>query len=91
MGIWRKMMCGIGRHKRLDLIQTFGMAQRVGCPHCGKQFAIHHGFQSSISWGAEVESMYRLFGHTDMDEKHASWQRYRADCGFTPTLSKGEG
>lgn len=79
--MWRKFQCWSGRHKRLDVISTFGAAQHVGCPYCGRQIGIHHSLRQCVPWGPEFADLYRDFGH-DVDRPLARWQQYRKDAGF---------
>jgi hypothetical protein len=72
----RGIRCRLGFHKVLDVIQTFGAAQHVGCPDCGRDFAIHHGVRAFLPWDAEFADMYRRFGH-DVDGPLALWRAVR--------------
>ena len=74
--LFKKLRCRIGMHQQLDVIQTFGSAQRIGCPDCGKTFGIHHGVRACIPWDAELEDMYRMFGH-DTTAPFSRWDAYR--------------
>jgi hypothetical protein len=76
MGLLRHILCRFGHHRQLDVIQTFGSAQRIGCPDCGRQFGIHHGMRSIVPWDSDLEQMYRDFGH-DTAAPVARWQAYR--------------
>ena len=68
--------CRLGLHKSLDVIQSFGSAQHIGCPRCGKQFGIHHGMRTVIPWESDLESMYDRLGY-DTAAAIDKWQRYR--------------
>lgn len=81
MGIWQRLKCRMGWHPRLDIIQTFGAAQHIGCPYCGKELAIHHGVRAVVPWDSEFAEMYQRFGH-DTDAETAKWQAYRRAAGF---------
>lgn len=59
----RKLLCWLGKHRRLDVIQTFGEARRIGCPDCKRQSAIHHGLRVSLPWDSDFESLYQKMGH----------------------------
>lgn len=72
----RKIRCLIGWHRQLDVINTFGAAQHVGCPDCGRQFGIHHGIRAFVPWDADFADMYRSFGH-DVDGPLARWNARR--------------
>lgn len=61
--LWRKLMCRIGRHETLDVIQTFGVSQHIGCPHCGREFGINHNVLAIIPWDPSLEAMYRTIGY----------------------------
>lgn len=78
----RKLLCKFGRHKRLDVIQTLGAAQHIGCPDCGKRFGIHHGERVIIPWDSDLAQMYRAFGH-DVDAPLAKWEKYHAALAAT--------
>jgi len=66
--------CRIGWHKRLHVIQTFGSAQHIGCPDCGRQYGIHHGLRTVIRWDADLADLYRSMGH-DVDGPLREWRR----------------
>jgi len=76
MSYLRKMLCRLGRHKQLDVIQTFGAAEHVGCPDCGRRYAIHHGLRTFLPWDGGFAQLYRDMGH-DIDAPLAKWQAYR--------------
>jgi len=77
MKLMTRLLCRFGRHRRLDVIQTFGAAQHIGCPDCGRQFGIHHGVRACVPWDGDFADMYRSFGH-DVDGPLAKWQARRA-------------
>lgn len=77
MNLFRRIMCRLGNHRRLDVIQSFGAAEHIGCPDCGRELAIHHGVRTVIPWDGELAQMYRDFGH-DVDAANAKWRAYRA-------------
>lgn len=77
MTIWRWLMCKIGFHKRLNVIQTFGAAQHIGCPHCRKQYAIHHGMQAVVSWSPAFDDLYQSMGY----ETEAATNRWLTALG----------
>lgn len=54
-GLWRKLMCRLGLHKSLDVIESFGAGQHIGCPYCGREFGIHHGMQVVVPWTGEFD------------------------------------
>ncbi|ASY64441.1 hypothetical protein SJ05684_c30170 [Sinorhizobium sojae CCBAU 05684] len=72
-----RLRCRIGWHRRLDVIQSFGSAQHIGCPDCGKRFGIHHGIRSVVPWDADLHSMYEMMGY-DVNGPLSRWERYRA-------------
>lgn len=78
---WNWLRCRIGWHSRLDVIQSFGSAQRIGCPHCGKQMGIHHGMRAVVPWDAEMADLYDRMGY-ETEAAHAKWQAYRRAAGF---------
>ena len=71
-----KIRCRLGWHKRLDVIQRFGAAEHIGCPDCGRRYAIHHGMKVCIPWDDEAKTMYEAFGH-DVDGPLSRWNSYR--------------
>jgi hypothetical protein len=71
-----KVRCKLGRHKRLDVIQTFGAAQHIGCPDCGREMAIHHGMRACLPWDSEIEQLYRDMGY-DTAAPHRRWKHLR--------------
>ncbi|ASQ10196.1 hypothetical protein CDO22_17925 [Sinorhizobium meliloti] len=75
-GLIDKIRCRLSYHRRLDVIQSFGSAQHIGCPNCGKQLAIHHGIRVCIPWDADLKSMYEDFGY-DVEGPLSKWQAYR--------------
>jgi hypothetical protein len=79
--ILRRLLCRFGWHKSLDVIQTFGAAQHVGCPDCGRQFGIHHSERACIPWDADLADMYTRFGF-DIKGPLARWQAYRTARQF---------
>lgn len=80
-GLWDRVRCRFGLHRRLDVIQSFGSAQRIGCPHCGKQMGIHHRMGAVVPWGAEFSDLYDLMGY-ETEAAHAKWQAYRRAAGY---------
>lgn len=78
MSVWRKLMCRIGNHRRLDVIQTFGSAQHIGCPDCKKQYGIHHGMLAVVSWNSEFDDLYQRMG---FDTEQATKRWYAALAG----------
>jgi len=72
MGFVRKLLCRLGFHKRLQLIQSFGAAQHIGCPHCRREFGIHHGAQTVVAWDADLEEMYVFMGY-DVVAARRAW------------------
>ena len=66
------LRCRLGWHRRLQVIQSFGEAQHIGCPNCGRQEAIHHGLRTVIPWDAELAQLYRDMGY-DVDGATRRW------------------
>lgn len=60
---WRAIMCRLSRHRRYQVIQTFGAAQHVGCPDCRRTFAVHHGMRAWLPWDADFASLYDDMGY----------------------------
>lgn len=74
--LWRRLLCRLGKHKRLNVIQSFGPAQHIGCPDCGRQFGIHHGVRGVVPWDADLADMYRGAGY-DIEGPLSRWHSYR--------------
>lgn len=74
--IVRAVKCRFWMHPRLDVIQTFGSAQHIGCPYCRREYGIHHGMQAVIPWTSELAELYGWMGY-DTEEASARWRRYR--------------
>lgn len=73
---FRRIMCRFGRHKQLDVIQTFGAAEHVGCPDCGRRYAIHHGERVILPWDSGFSQLYSNMGF-DTEAPLAKWQKHR--------------
>lgn len=73
ISFWRKFMCAAGMHKRLQVIQTFGAAQHVGCPYCEREFAIHHGMRVVVPWDSDFSELYEDMGY-DTRKARAAWR-----------------
>lgn len=76
MKLFRKILCRLGWHHGYDVIQTFGSAQHIGCPDCGKQFAIHHGMRAFVRWDQGFAELYQHMGY-DIEGPTSRWQEYR--------------
>lgn len=74
--MWRRFWCKLNLHPRLDVIQTFGSAQHIGCPYCRREFGIHHVVQAVIPWTLELDELYRVMGY-DTAAASQRWRRYR--------------
>lgn len=74
--LWRRAMCRLGLHKRLDIIQSFGQAQHIGCPDCGRRFGIHHGMRTVVPWDGRFDEMYEFMGY-DIKGAERRWQERR--------------
>lgn len=81
MGVLNKVRCAIGWHPRFDIIQSFGSAQHIGCPHCGAEKGIHHGMRAVVPWDAELADLYDMLGY-ETSAATAKWQEYRKAAGF---------
>lgn len=73
----RKLRCSFGMHRRYEVIQTFGAAERIGCPDCGKTFAVHHELRAFLPWDADFAAMYTSFG-CDIDGPYRAWKANHA-------------
>lgn len=71
---FRKLGCRFYMHPRLDVIQSFGSAQHVGCPYCRRQYGMHHGMQVVIPWTPDLAELYQLMGY-DTETATQRWQR----------------
>lgn len=60
---WRALLCRLNHHRKLDVIQSFGSAQHIGCPDCGREYGIHHGMHAVIPWTADLNEIYLLMGY----------------------------
>ncbi|GAA4108536.1 hypothetical protein ACFFTN_01150 [Aminobacter aganoensis] len=65
----RRVLCRIGHHRQLDIIQTFRAAQHVGCPDCRRRYAIHHGLRTFVPWDSDFADLYEGMGY---DTAHAT-------------------
>lgn len=68
-----KWLCALTLHPRLEVIQTFGQAQHIGCPRCGRHYAIHHGLRMILPWDADFAKLYADMGY-DVDRPLARWR-----------------
>lgn len=75
---WRSLLCRFKLHRSLNVIQTFGAAQHIGCPDCGEQMGIHHGMRAVIPWDPELAQLYKDMGY-DVDAATARWQAWRRE------------
>jgi len=71
--MWQKIKCFIRWHGRLDVIQTFGAAQHVGCPYCRTEYAIHHRMQAFVPWSPAFDDLYQRMGY-DTDRATSRWR-----------------
>lgn len=83
MKLWQKIRCALSMHSRLDVIQTFGAAQHIGCPHCKREFGIHHGMEAIIPWDSKIADMYQMLGY-DTETPSRRWREYVRRMGATP-------
>lgn len=72
--VWRDLKCRFGFHPRLQVIQHFGSAQHIGCPHCRRHYAIHHGMRVVLPWDSDFASLYEDMGY----DTHGAHQRWLA-------------
>jgi hypothetical protein len=74
MRFLRPLLCRLGFHPRLQVIQSFGAAEHIGCPDCRREYAIHHGERASLPWDADFEKLYGAdgFGY-DIDGARQKW------------------
>jgi len=73
----RKIKCRFAFHPRLDVIQTFGSAQHIGCPYCKREYGIHHGERVVIPWTPDLAELYDFMGY-DTETASERWRRYKA-------------
>ena len=81
MKVLHSIRCALGYHRTLNVIQSFGAAQHIGCPRCGKEMGIHSGIRAVIPWDSDLEQLYRDMGH-DTAAATTAWQRWRRQRGF---------
>lgn len=74
--LFTALKCRLNMHPRLDVIQTFGSAQHVGCPCCRREMGIHHGMRVVIPWSPDLSELYQDMGY-DTEGPSARWRRYR--------------
>lgn len=72
----RRIGCHLGWHPCLDVIQSYGPAQHVGCPYCRREYGIHHGIEVIIPWDDKLSEMYRFLGY-DIDGPTMRWRAYK--------------
>ena len=72
---FQSIMCRFGNHRRLQVIQSFGAAEHIGCPDCRRELAIHHGMQAVVPWDSDIADMYRRFGY-DVDGATTKWREH---------------
>ena len=72
--ILRKIGCRFNMHPRLDVIQSFGSAQHIGCPYCRREYGIHHGERVIIPWDSELAELYEFMGY-DTESATRRWRR----------------
>lgn len=70
------LRCRFGLHRRLQIIQSFGASQHIGCPDCGREWGIHHGMRAVASWDPELDQLYRDMGY-DTAAATARWRERR--------------
>lgn len=69
-----RFLCAIGSHRHLHVIQSYGAAEHIGCPKCGRQMAIHYGLRTILPWDGEIAQLYRDAGY-DVDGATDRWKR----------------
>jgi hypothetical protein len=63
--IWRRLMCRIGRHKRLVVVARVSPAtDHIACLDCRAQFGINHDVRGCLPWD-DVRSLYVDRGYDD--------------------------
>jgi alkylation response protein AidB-like acyl-CoA dehydrogenase len=73
---WLRLIgCRLGWHRRLDVIQTFGAAQHIGCPDCRREMGIHHGVRTVVPWDSDLEQLYRGMGY-DTETPTSRWYAF---------------
>lgn len=82
MRLFHAIRCRLGFHSSLNVIQSFGSAQHIGCPRCGLQMGIHHGMRAVIPWEPDLAQLYIDTGY-DVATFTARWQAWRRQKGFT--------
>lgn len=74
LAVLRRIRCRLNLHPRLDVIQTFGAAQHIGCPYCRREFGIHHGERVVVPWDSDLAEMYDFLGYKTA-ESTRRWRR----------------
>jgi len=72
----QSVKCRFWMHPKLDVIQSFGSAQHVGCHYCRRQYGMHHGMQAVIPWTPELAELYQWMGY-DTDTPTERWLRVK--------------
>jgi hypothetical protein len=63
--LWRRLMCRLGRHKRLVIVaRVSASTDHVACPASRQQFGMNHDVRSLLPWH-EVASLYAERGYDD--------------------------
>ncbi len=79
----RKLLCRLNLHRKLEVIQSFGTAQHIGCPDCGREYGIHHGERVVIPWTPELAELYECMGY-DTALPSQRWRRYQRNMQAQP-------
>lgn len=76
LALWRRFACFLSYHPKLDVIQSFGTAQHIGCPYCRREMAIHHGLHVVIPWDQDLALLYQMMGY-DVETPTMRWRRVK--------------
>lgn len=73
--VFRRLMCRLGYHHSLNVIQSFGAAKHVGCPDCRREFGMHDGMRAFLPWDGDIEALYTDCGY-DVPKYRAAWRAW---------------
>lgn len=76
MSIVQRFFCWLNMHPKLDVIQSFGSAQHIGCPYCRREWGIHHGERVLIPWSPDLAEMYDFMGY-ETEAASERWRQYK--------------
>ena len=72
----QRVKCRVGLHRPLHVVHRFGAAALVACASCEREFGIHDGEQTWVSWDGDLEQLYTEIGY-DLAASRAEWRRHK--------------